>query len=387
MVTDRLVPRGPSSVLGSYYLAPWPFGNPPIAKFWPAMLALNVVCGSILAAISAVAPVYWLRVRRRPVHFSLRSLFVLTTLVAVFCGALKWYSGTWNFERQFGNPDVEDLAYFALYGLAEMRWLGPMCLVLAAAHWLVTRLARSRWRWRWMGLHILTWAVLLPVGLLYLRHSIFTESYGEVYGWPLLFYGCRDVYYPLFFHWPSLAGDIVTWLAITCASGTVIEGWVRKVERQVPTRVSAVFAFGIGVICTVWLFVAIDAFGLKPKQYDFYPCFFGLVWLIFAIEVLPVRHWRVFPKMSLLPAIGIGGLLWVILSPRLVDDRLVAGLSITAGAIVAMAVDGLYRLAAHRDRGVARFVQPDCGEQLVLPIWTVGLVALILGMAMIYSSF
>jgi hypothetical protein len=146
--------RVPGPLLNILY-GPWPFDNPPIVQFWPAMLFLNMLVGSLFTAISAAVPVYWLRARHGPIHFSLRSLFVLTTFTACVLGAMKWRFPSANYEM------------LAAYSLVELRWLGPVCLALTAAHWLVVRSARSRRQWRWFGLHVLTWTwiAVLAVGI------------------------------------------------------------------------------------------------------------------------------------------------------------------------------------------------------------------------------
>jgi hypothetical protein len=167
----------------------------------------------------------------------------------------------------------------------------------------------------------------------------------------------------------------------------IVEGWTRRVEREVPMRMATILALAIAVICTVWLFAANAGAASEFEWYDFYPCFFGLADLILAIEVLPVRHGSVFPKVTLLPAVGIGVIIWFILSPLLHDNRIAAGPSLMAGAIVAAGVDIVHRAATGRNQGVSRFVRWDCGERLAfLPIWAVGVVGILGGLAMVCIS-
>ena len=44
----------------------------PLIRFRPTLLFLDVLCGGLLAVVATVIPAYWLRVRGRPVQFSLR---------------------------------------------------------------------------------------------------------------------------------------------------------------------------------------------------------------------------------------------------------------------------------------------------------------------------
>ncbi len=370
---------------------PWPLDNTPIVQFRPTLLYLNVLIGSVLTALATIVPIYWLRLRERPFHFSLRSLFVLTTIVACYFAALKCLI----LGRGVAWP-VEAWLMLAYYRLIVARillidYFFPISIVLTAAHWLVMRSYAAGRQYRWLGLHWLTWIAVCAVGGPCLHYAIFTDEYG----WPLQYYG--SISYsavPLNssssavprFNWPSLVGDIVVWLAATAATAMVVEGWIRRVQRRIPMRQFAIFAAYFAFAGAFWILNADDSFRLD--WYDYYSWFFGLTATFFATQVLTVCHWKAIPKISLLTGIGIGGALWFILSPLLLNDRLAAGLSLVAGAIAAAAVDAGHRVAAHGDRGVVRLVRRDCGEHAAaIPIWAVAIAGIIFGLAMVYTSF
>ena len=138
-----------SNLQGRWRLAtmmyrPWPLDNPPIVQLRPTLLYLNILIGSILTALATIVPVYWLRLQQRPFHFSLRSLFVLTTIVACNLAGLKCLNRGWD------NPWPVDawliLAYYCLIvaRIVLVDYVFPVFIVLTAAHWLVMRSWREQ---------------------------------------------------------------------------------------------------------------------------------------------------------------------------------------------------------------------------------------------------
>ena len=147
----------------------WPLGDPPLLQFRATVLILNVLIGSLLTALAVVVPIYWLRVRQRPVQFSLRTLFVLTTVVACLLALLKCC-----YPDRVNVWIAVELAIVSLFTLA---YVVPACMVLTAAHWLVIRSARSWRRFRWFGLHWLTWLAICAVGGPFLHYLIVAINY------------------------------------------------------------------------------------------------------------------------------------------------------------------------------------------------------------------
>lgn len=369
MVRAWLVPGGLTILYG-----PWPLDNPPIVKFWPAMLFLNVLCGGLLATVATVVPVYWLRLRQKPVHFSLRSLFVLTTGVACILGLLKWFFPQAN------------CVWYAAAIVSEASWLAvvffPACLMVIAAHGLVVRPVAVQRRSRWLGLHWLAWLAVCFAGGPLLHYSIFTSSYG-VLGWPLRYDNTNHFSWSAF-NLPALVGDLAVCLAVTAATGFVVERWVFRVELHAPLRKRALSAAALAVLFRIWLLYMDQS--RQPEWYDYYSWFFGPMAAIYATEVLTARHWNKIPKTSLLAGIAVGAPLWIILAPLLADDRFVAGLSLQAGACAVTMVDAGRRTLMHRDQGSLRFIRPDCGEHVaVLPMWAVGLIGIAGGLALAYT--
>lgn len=381
MVRQLRVP-GP---LPNIIYGPWPLDDPPIVQFRPTLLVLNCLCGMLLAVLATIMPAYWLRVRQRPVQFSLRTLFVLTTVVACLLAVLKgWY------PDQLNSWNALALAIVSLFLLV---YVVPACMVLTAAHWLVVRSARSGRPYRWFGLHWLTWLAvcavggpllhymaLAPTGLMFLPGSTLENEYG----WPFNYSGeCNG--FPLRCFTPAaLVADLVVCLAITAATGFVVERWARRVERRVPMRKVAFVAAALAVIVTIWI-VRTDQ-STRPNWYDYYSCVFGLAATILAIEVLTVRHWKAVPKLSLLAGTLAGAPVWFTLSPLLLQPRLASGLSLVTAAFAVTVVDAGYRDLMHRDRGAIRFVHPACGEHVaVLPMWSVGVIGIGVGLVLLYT--
>ena len=363
MVREGRVPGG----LTIYY-GPWPLDDPPLLKFWPAMLVANVLCGVALAAVASTVPVYWLRVRGRPVHFSLLSLFVLTTLVACICSLLKWFNPSANYF----SMAVAAIVLSSWFALAFF----PACMVLMVAHWLVLRFARCRW--------ILTWIAVCAVGVLCL-HFVVSDVYRHN-GWPWKYdfqsqSGSNAQFNPFAF-----VGDWMVWLAVVPATGFVVARWARRVQERVTFTNVSFLAAVVALTVPIWTLSWDQWFG--PQWYEYYAWYFGLAATIYAIEVLTVRHWKATPKISVAAGFAAGSACWFVSSPLLLDNNVVTGLSLVAGAAVAAAVDAGYRLMAHRDRGVSRFVRPDCGEHFaVLPAWIVSIVGIAGGLALAYTSF
>jgi hypothetical protein len=358
---------------------PWPFYDPPLVSFRPLMLAANVLCGAFFVAISILAAKYWLLVRQQPFHFTVRTLLVLMTAVACVCGAMKTWFPSANYPL------------IAAYGSAELRWFGPLCFLLVAAHWLVVRGTRAGRSPRWKGLHRITWIAMFAIGAPFLHFWLTTN--GSVYGWPFRYVdkgyfkslGFTSYSGEATFEWPALVGDILIWAVIVAATAWVAEGWVRRVEQRQPTRKIAILALAIAIVATVGLFVEDDK--LRPETYEFYAVFAGLTALIFTIELLPFYHWQAIPKWSMLSAIAVGAASWFTLPTQVPNDRIVVGLSILAGAVMATAIDGGRRYIARKCEGSSRLLGKGCGESVAfVPIWIIGAVGIVIGFAMALTS-
>jgi hypothetical protein len=155
MVREWRVPGGLTILYG-----PWPLDNPPLVALRPAALAVNVIAGIGLIVSASVSGLYWLRWRERPLQFSLRSLFALTTAAAV--GVVLFRLS----ERFLGG-------WWVIFPLARLFLNASTCAVVATgAHWFVRRSARLNCQFRWLGLHVLTWLALILAGGPFLHHSI-----------------------------------------------------------------------------------------------------------------------------------------------------------------------------------------------------------------------
>ncbi len=184
----------------------WPLGDPPLLQFRATVLILNVLIGSLLTALAVVVPIYWLRVRQRPVQFSLRTLFVLTTVVACLLALLKCC-----YPDRVNVWIAVELAVVSLFTLA---YVVPACMALTAAHWLVIRPARSWRRFRWFGLHWLTWLAICAVGGPFLHYLIVAINYNVMgYGRPSEYY-VEDLQLAWRLHWPALVGGLAAWLTV-----------------------------------------------------------------------------------------------------------------------------------------------------------------------------
>ncbi len=353
----------------------WPLGDPPLLQFRPTMLLLNCLCGILLVVIATIIPPYWLRVRQRPVQFSLRTLIVLTTVVACLLALLKCC-----YPDRVNVGIVVELAIFSLFSL--VYYVVPACIVLTAAHWLVVRCARSRRRSRWFGLHWLTWLAACAVGGPFLHYLIVTINYYyEGYGLPSESY-VEDFRLAWRFHWPTLVGGLAVWLTVLASTAFVVERWIRRVEQRVHLQ-KRVFLF-LSLVVAIMIWISRD-WSWEPDSCDYYAWLFGLAGTIYAIEVLTVRHWKSVPKFSLLAGILAGAPFWFALSP-LQEPRLAAGLSLVAGAFAATVVDAGCRILMHRDKGPVRFIDAACGERVaVFPMWAVGIIGIGGGLLLLYS--
>jgi hypothetical protein len=218
-----------------------------------------------------------------------------------------------------------------------------------------------------------------------LHFSIFAGHY-VMFGWPLEYFAANR-YYSLAsrnFNPHALAGDLAVWLAITAATGFVVERWVSRVEQSAPMRKRAICAAALAVFVTLWILDMSQA--RQPEWYDYLSWFFGLIATIYAAEVLVIRHGVQNPKISLLTGIGVVTALWFVLSPLIQEPGLLTGLLVMAGAFTAMTVDVVRRSLMHRDKGARRFILPECGEHVaVLPMWAIGLVGVVGGLVLTYT--
>ncbi len=353
----------------------WPLGDPPLVSFRPTLLFLNVLCGVLLVVLAAIVPAYWLRVRQRPLQFSLRTLFVLTTVVACLLALLKCCYPD--------RVEVGSAVGLAIVFLFSLVYVVPACMVLTAAHWLVIRSASSARRFRWFGLHWLTWLAVCAIGGPFLHYLIVTINYYyEGYGRPSESY-VEDFRLAWRFHWPALVGGLAVWLTVLASTAFVVERWIRRVERRVFLQKRA-FLF-LPLVIAVMIWISNTDRSCEPDWCDYYSWLFGLAGMIYAIEVLAVRHWNAIPKISLFAGTVAGAPFWFALAP-LQEPQLAAGLSLVAAAFAATVIDAGRRDLVHRDKGVIRFVHPAYGEHVaVLPMWALGIIGIGGGLALLYT--
>jgi hypothetical protein len=293
MVRELRIPGG----LTIYY-GPWPISSPspPLVSFEPTWLFLNVLCGIVLTCLAPVLCLYWLRARPQPIQFSLRSLFALTTVVACLLGLFKC------FIPDFGDGwGLFQIAWCMLLVAQILVHFVPVAFVATAAHRLVVLSAGSQQR-RWAGVHWVAWLAIAVVGGSLMHYLIFTDtSYISEYGWPFT-YQTKYYYGPAY--WPAsgpmraffpiswlkaiaLTADILVCLAITAATGFVVERWIRHTELGTPVRrasfVAGTVIFG-GMICalpfdqsnwhiwyeySIWLFgIACTAFAVPVAVFS-----------------------------------------------------------------------------------------------------------------------
>ena len=239
MVRETQIPGGLTILYG-----PWPIASPspPLVSFEPTWLFLDVLCGIVLTCLAPVICLYWLRVRRRPLQFSLRGLFIFTTLVACLLGFLKF------FHPDFGNDWSWLKTTWCMLLLAQILvYIIPVAFPLAGAHWTVVCAAGSRRRHRWAGIHWLTWLAVAVVGYSLVHYSVFTDtSCISKYGWPFTYQAEYDnwCWVPSEFmrallpmSWLkaiALIADVLVCLAMTAATGFVVERWIRHTEQGTP---------------------------------------------------------------------------------------------------------------------------------------------------------
>ncbi len=367
----------------------WPFYNPPLLQFRPRLLFLDVLCGGLLTLSATVIPVYWLRVRRRPLQFSLRALVETTTVVACVLGMLKWHDPRLVSLNTAIGVLLVVLPPVLLYAL-------PVGLILVAAHWAAGRTAGSPRRGRWRGIHWLTWLALAAVGGPFLHHAFFADTTQDWsylpwnvdslgYGWPLRyeFHLAGDPVGP--FGFPAFAADLAVWLLVVAATGFVAERWVRRVQERTAMRPSAILVALAVAGVVIWI-VSLDRWW-RPAWYDYLSWLLGLAAAVYAAGLMIVCYSNRIAKISLLAGIGVALALWFGLPGFLRRDHLVTGLSLVAGGYVALIIDGLYRFLHHCEEGPRRFVRPDAGGRVaVAPAWAVATIAILGGLAVIYLN-
>jgi hypothetical protein len=254
---------------------PWPLFSPPLVSFWPMWLLLDVLCGIVLMGLAAAIALYWLRVRRRPLQFGLRNLFLFVTVVACLLGLFKFFNP--GFGETFGLWFT--IAWCMLLLAQILVYIVPVAFVVTVAHWAVGISAGWQRRRPWAGIHWLTWLAVVVAGIPIVHYSAFAHaSYG---GWPFTFdENCLDA--------AALIADILVWLALIAATGFVVERWIRRAERMVPMRPASFLAAVVAVVvacivCTITLEEC-----RQPEWYDYYSWFFGTVFTVFTIEVAVV---------------------------------------------------------------------------------------------------
>ncbi len=83
------------------------------SKFVSHAVAINIVVGLMAVAATAIRLELWLRTQRKPTQFTLRTLFVLTTIVGIFLAAFR---SPWAVEAALGGePFVRRLLSFPIY--------------------------------------------------------------------------------------------------------------------------------------------------------------------------------------------------------------------------------------------------------------------------------
>ncbi len=368
----------------------------PLIRFRPTLLFLDVLCGGLLAVVATVIPAYWLRVRGRPVQFSLRALFGLMTVVACSLGILKFCAPRWL------DPELV-LAVIVILLPRLLLYAIPAGLVVVAAHWTVIRSTSSTRRCRWLGIHWLSWLAVAAVGGPFFHYSLIAYT-GMVavelpalaikiaagypalrvvlgYGWPLTYWsvGPLDTYLaPL-----SLVADAVVWLTATVATGFIVERWVRRVEQRVSMRPSA-FLSALFVAC-VLIWVLSNDHSYHRDWYDYPPWLLGIAVMVYAAELLVLRQLNLVARTSLLAGLGVGVAYWISQSQSLGGCGVGGAFSLAVGSLAVLAIDAGYRLLSHRDRGISRFVRRDCGGCVAaVPAWVVATAGVLAGLALIY---
>ncbi len=304
---------------------------------------------------------------------------MVTTLVACLLALLKFCC-----PEQFEHFNVWTALELAIvFSFLLVYYVVPACMVLAAAHWLVVRSARSGRQVRWFGLNWLTWLAGSAVCSSFLHYSIVAAKYHEC-GWPLEYYYLNRFGSERWFSWPALLGDFVIWLSVLACTCFVVERWVRRVERRDFLQKRAFLFLSLDFVVVIWMSNT-DRFWWV-EWYEYYAWLFSTAATIYVIEVLTVRHWKAVPKFSLLAATIAGTPFWFVLSPLVPQQSLlVAGFSLVAGAFAAIAVDACFRILTHHDKGALRFVDPACGEHVAsFPMWAVGIAGILGGFALIY---
>ena len=363
---------------------PWPVYDSPLIEFRPALLFLNVLCGGLLALSATVIPVYWLRVRRRPLQFSLRALVGTITVVACLLGLAKWYNPDWVSLNTALGLLLIVLPRVLLYAL-------PAGLILVAAHWAAGRTAGSPSRGRWRGIHWLTWLAIAAVGGPFLHYAILADTtpvyYSRMgtYGWPLR-YGHQCLgFSAAYFNFFAFGADLAVWLLVVAATGFIVQRWVRRVQQRTAMRPSAILVALAVAGVVIWIVNLDDS--LRPAWYDYPSWLLGIAAAVYAAGLLVPRPLNRVARICLLAGIGVGVAVRLGLPDFLGRGHLVTGLSLVAGAYVALAVDGVYRLLHHPEEGVWRFVRPDGGGRIaVAPAWAVATIAILGGLALIYLS-
>jgi hypothetical protein len=372
--------------LRTFGCGPWPLDDCPLLQFRPTLLLLNILCGGVLALSATVAPVYWLRVRRRPFQFSLRALLGTITVVACLLGMLKWY-----------NPrlvSVKTALGLLLVVLPQVLLCAlPTGLILVAAHWAAGRTADCPSRGRWRGIHWLSWLAVAAVGIPFLHDAFLADTRAAVWGggalgrggwgWPLRYEVCLagDPVGPVSF--PAFAADLAVWLLVVAATGFVAERWVRRVQQRTAMRPSAVLGALLVTGVVVWI-VSLDDLR-RPAWYDYPSWLLGIAAAVYAAGLLITRPLNRIAKISLWAGICVAFPSWLGLSHCLGNYFPVAVFSFVIGAYTALGVDAVYRLLYHPEEGFWRFFRPDGGGRVaVVAAWAVAIIAILGGLALLY---
>jgi hypothetical protein len=279
---------------------PWPLWSPPVVSVEPGLLLLNILCGTLLTCLAPVICLYWLRVRRRPLQFSLCTLFASTAVVACLLSLLRLLYpelGDWHWGAL-------EIAWCFLRLTQVFVYFVPAALLFTAAHWAVLAGANAKLRSRWVGVHWLTWFAILVVGTSLIHYSAFTVTSYASYGWPLV-YQTRPYAESMLtsrfisFLFPTtylalpvgclkaigLTTNVLTWLAMIAATGFVIERWIGHVEQRIPSQSASILAgiviVGGGILCIL----ALDP-SHRPEWYDYPSWLFAIACTLFVVQLV-----------------------------------------------------------------------------------------------------
>jgi hypothetical protein len=269
-----------------------------ITSFKPGLLLVDVLCGILLSALAAAIVLYWLRRRHEPLQFSLRSIFLLTTVVAVCLGVHGCVPRNW-----YPYPPNDVQVWLALFHFLVNAV--PILLAVTAAHRATVACVNWRRRRCWLGTHWITWLAMAAIGGPLLHYSLFSRTglywLGKiplpVRGWPHSFpvnfdeFSSDDLlaFSENVSDRPAIifAGviDVLVWFAALAAIGLIIERWIRRIEASIPIRPGPFLLAAIIAGLTVAIITTKDG-EVVPAWYDCPSWLLGIVLTLYAAAVL-----------------------------------------------------------------------------------------------------